>query len=61
MSVRLIFKRDEFDSYTGTVNVTYETVDIECPEITQRMLRGGCGPSGSDTTSFVGIELKETP
>lgn len=56
--IRFILRRDQGDGCPGNVFVTHETLDMDCPALEAMMLRGGSGPSGFDTTTLIGAEVR---
>lgn len=60
--IRLIFARHQLYSPGSAEDITYETVLIDCPEIEQRVDRGGRELYGlHDFTRLLGAEIvKET-
>lgn len=57
--IRFIFQREIENGY-GALVVTFETVDIDVPELEAIMKRGGQGNGGPghDITRFMGVELR---
>ena len=53
--VRLIFKRRIMGS-DGAAFESFKTVDVVCPELRERLTRGGYG-DGYDITDLVGVEI----
>jgi len=56
MSIRLIFSRHWSESTGFSEDVSFETVLVDCPEIENRLKRGGRG-DGYDYTKLLGAEI----
>ena len=60
--IRLIFARHQLYSPGAAEDITYETALVHCPEIEQRINRGGRELHGlHDFTRLVGAEVVEAP
>ncbi len=57
--LRFILVRRQYSAYDDRRSETFETVDVDVPEIEQRLRAGGYGESGFDQTSMVGVEIIE--
>lgn len=56
--LRFILRRKTRDEYNGGFeHESFETIEINVPELESLLTRGGSGPSGYDATSLVGIEV----
>lgn len=57
--LRLIISRKWKDSHSCLETNTFETVDVDAPELEKILRGGGYGESGYDYRSVVGVELLE--
>lgn len=55
--IRFIIKRDFRPQFCGASSVSYETVDIDVPELERILLGGGYGPDGHDMRELAGVEI----
>lgn len=42
---------------SGCESTRYETIDVDVPELEDRLRRGGSGENGYDVTDLVGVEV----
>jgi len=58
--LRFIVRRTECDMNAGGhLNESYQTLDLEVPELEDRLTCGGRGPMGFEVFDLVGVEVRK--
>lgn len=55
--IRFILKRETRDKVSGYRGESFETLDVNVPELQERLSKGGRGENGFDYTTLVGAEV----
>jgi hypothetical protein len=55
--IRFIIKRNFRPQFCGGEAISYETVDIDVPELERILLGGGYGPDGHDMRELAGVVI----
>ncbi len=55
--IRAVLRRRWADKISGASTDQLFTLDFDCPELEEALLKGGYGESGFDMTDLVGVEV----
>ena len=59
--LRFILKRSLKNVYEGAILTHHTTLDVDCPELEQKLASGGTGLDRFDITSVLDVEILPTP
>lgn len=55
--IRFILKRKIKDITSTLYSEHFETLDVDCAELEDKLLRGGCGEDSFDHTELISVEI----
>ncbi|HXP66898.1 MAG TPA: hypothetical protein VN815_15590 [Steroidobacteraceae bacterium] len=59
--IRFIIERSLQENICGMHSKTFETIDLDVPELEARLRAGGYGENGHDIRTLIGVEINPVP